>query len=681
MRNEPEGRGFLDLLPAQAAEGVIRLPGSKSISNRVMLLAALAEGRTVLHNVLSADDTMRMREALSVLGIEVQRVAEGVWTVTGCGGRVPVREGELFLGNAGTAFRPLTAVLALAEGNYRLRGVPRMHERPIGDLVEALRQWGAQITYLEQEGYPPLAIAPAERPLGEELQTRVRGSVSSQFVSALLIAAPLTGRRVVVEVEGALISQPYVAMTVALMEHFGVNVTVEEEGRRFVIPEGSRYRSPEVWYVEGDASAASYFWAMGAVGGGPVRVEGVGRASIQGDVAFAELLAAMGAAVEWEPQAVEVRALPAVEKAIREGKWPDGPRLHGLDCDATTIPDAAMTLAVLALFADRPMRLSGVGSWRVKETDRIAAMTQELSRVGAEVESGEDWLVVHPPRRWRPAVVRTYDDHRVAMAMALAAFGGVALRLLDPGCVAKTFPTYWEWWERLVRPMPVVTVDGLSASGKGTVAKEVAASLGWHYLDSGALYRAVAWQALARGIPLDDARALSTLAESLTVEFVDGRVHINGTEAEQAIRADAVGEAASQIAQWPEVRAALLWQQRAMARSPGLVADGRDMGSVVFPEACAKLFLTASVEVRARRRYKQLIENGMHANIAELQQTLTARDLRDQRRATAPLQPAADAKVLDTSDWTVEETVQQALDWVRDRCTGRARSNQKPNRV
>jgi 3-phosphoshikimate 1-carboxyvinyltransferase len=416
----------LELKPASRAAGTVRLPGSKSISNRVLLLAALAQGATELDGLLDADDTRVMREALARLGVSF----EGN-TVKGVGGPFPVKQADLFLGNAGTAFRPLTAALAFSGGEYRLSGVPRMHERPIGDLVDALRGIGARIDYLGKEGFPPLAVHPGRLSL-EKL--RVRGDVSSQFLTALLMALPLAGKPARVEVQGELISRPYVEITLNVMKRFGIEVK-RTGWRYFDVPAGA-YRSPGKIYVEGDASSASYFLAAGAIGGGPVRVEGVGRGSIQGDVRFTEVLERMGAQVSMEADAIEVSG----EK-----------KLKPVDMDMNHIPDAAMTAAVLALFADGPSTIRNVASWRVKETDRLAAMATELRKLGAQVEEGADFLKISPPAALKGNVlVDTYDDHRMAMSFSLAALGGVPVRINDPQCVAKTFPEYFEVFSAIV---------------------------------------------------------------------------------------------------------------------------------------------------------------------------------------------------------------------------------------
>lgn len=433
---------FLDLPRVRRAQGEMALPGSKSISNRVLLLAAIADGATTITGLLDSDDTRVMLAALRQLGVAVSDLENGQVTVQGVR-RFPVDAADLFMGNAGTAIRPLTAALALMGGDYRLSGVPRMHERPIGDLVDALAALGARIDYLGQPGYPPLQIGRGQ--ITAPAITQVQGSVSSQFLTALLLAAPLqagqSGQPVVIEVVGELISKPYIEITLNLMARFGV--TVRRDGwSRFTIEAGASYRSPGRIAVEGDASTASYFLALGAIGGGPLRVTGVGADSIQGDVKFADTLAAMGASVTYGDGWIEVTGVRVAE----------GGRLKAFDTDFNLIPDAAMTAAALALYADGPCRLRNIGSWRVKETDRIHAMQTELEKLGAQVESGPDWLRVTPPAEgaWRDAHIGTWDDHRMAMCFSLAAFGPAAVRILDPGCVSKTFPGYFDVYAGLV---------------------------------------------------------------------------------------------------------------------------------------------------------------------------------------------------------------------------------------
>jgi 3-phosphoshikimate 1-carboxyvinyltransferase len=645
----------IDLPPLLSAGGTVRLPGSKSISNRVLLLAALAEGTTEVRDLLRSDDTDRMLEALQTLGVAVESLGENAYRVTGCGGDFPVKEAKLFLGNAGTAFRPLTAALALAGGNYELSGVARMHERPIGDLVNALRQLGAGIEYLGNEGFPPLSIRPAI--LAADV-AQVRGDVSSQFLTGLLMALPLMNQTVSIEVVGELISKPYIEITLAMMERFGVKV--ERQGwQRFVVFGGQRYKSPEVIYVEGDASSASYFLAAGAIGGGPVRVEGVGKTSIQGDVKFAAELAKMGAVITMGDNWIESSA-------------PTSGKLNAIELDCNHIPDAAMTLATAALFAEGTTVLRNIASWRVKETDRISAMATELRKVGATVEEGADYIRISPPANSYQLLaassgIDTYDDHRMAMCFSLAAFGAEGIRINDPNCVAKTFPDYFAAFAAVTKAVPVIAIDGPSASGKGTVAQRVATELGFHYLDSGALYRLLATAAQRDGVALEDEAALASLAGRIDIRFEGEKIWLDGEWVGDELRSEKSGAAASKIAALHMVRAALLDKQRAFRRAPGLVTDGRDMASVVFPDAALKIFLTASAQARAERRYKQLKEKGMDANIAPLLQEIKARDERDTQRSAAPLQQTPGASLLDTTDLTIEQAVNSVLTGYRRR--------------
>ncbi|ODU09086.1 MAG: cytidylate kinase [Rubrivivax sp. SCN 71-131] len=661
----------LDLPPLREAAGSVHLPGSKSISNRVLLLAGLADGVTEVRDLLDSDDTRVMLDALQALGCGLERDGPRL-RVRGLGGRLQVHEADLFLGNAGTAMRPLTAALAVLAatqgGAFTLRGVPRMHERPIGDLVEALRPLGCTIDELGTPGYPPLRVrGQAGGRLALAAPIRVRGDVSSQFLTALLLALPLAAgdAPVVIEVQGELISKPYVEITLALLARFGIAVP-REGWSRFTIPRGSRYRTPGVIHVEGDASSASYFVALGAIAAtaAPLRIEGVGGDSIQGDIGFVDAARAMGAAVRAGPNWLEVR----------RGRWP----LQAITLDCNAIPDAAMTLAVMALYAGGTTRLSGIASWRVKETDRIAAMAAELAKLGAEVQSGEDFIVVTPPATWRAATLATYDDHRMAMCLSLAAFNALAgarpavpIRIEDPACVAKTFPDYFEALLGVVRAdpaeVPVITVDGPSASGKGTLASALARRLGWHFLDSGAVYRATALAAVRAGVALDDEAALARTAAGLALHFDGERILLAAADVSDELRREDTGALASRVAALPAVRQALHALQLSFRRAPGLVADGRDMGTTIFPRAPLKVFLTASAAERARRRHKQLISKGIEANITDLLADIEARDARDRSRAASPLQAAEDALLLDNSQLDVDASVDVVLQWWRQR--------------
>jgi 3-phosphoshikimate 1-carboxyvinyltransferase len=671
---------FIDLPPLLSARGTITLPGSKSISNRILLLSALAQGTTEIRDVLLSDDTERMLDGLRKLGVKLEQPESHVFRIEGCGGNFPAKQAELYLGNAGTAFRPLTAALALSGGDYKLSGTPRMHERPIADLLDALRDLGADIECVDNEGFPPLEIHPATL-IGVD-RVSVRGDVSSQFLTALLMALPLLNRDIIVEVTGELISKPYIEITLEMMARFGVDVRRGREvWRSFTLAAGSRYQSPGVIYVEGDASSASYFLGAGAIGGGPVRIEGVGRNSIQGDVRFADALALMGAQIEVGMNWMEARS-------------PHSGLLKAIDLDCNHIPDAAMTLAVIALFAEGTTTLRNIASWRVKETDRIAAMATELRKVGATVEEGADFIRITPaksgagknsgkglastilsrlrsalsssndPRRYihNPASgIDTYDDHRMAMSFSLAAFGEEGIRINDPRCVAKTFPNYFTLLHDVVKAVPVIAIDGPSASGKGTVAKLVAARLGYHYLDSGALYRLLALATERDEVPLSDETGLAALAERMEVRFEGEKIWLDGALVGDELRSERCAAVASKVAAMPKVRAALLAKQHAFRRAPGLVADGRDMGSVVFPDAELKIFLTASAEARAERRYKQLMEKGIDANISALLLDIRVRDERDTQRNVSPLQQAPGANLLDTTSLNIEQAVQEIL--------------------
>jgi 3-phosphoshikimate 1-carboxyvinyltransferase len=660
--------------------GSVQLPGSKSFSIRALLLAACARGTTELHGLLRSDDTEVMIQALRQLGVHLEP-SGAVWSVQGCSG-APDRLGspeqpvQCFVGNSGLTIRTLlpavVAFLSIAkstrgqEGCVEFSGVPRMHERPIGDLVDGLRHLGAQIDYLGVEGFPPLRVRAAALVPSESW--RVKGSTSSQFLTGLLQAAPGLAqqwqRSIEIRVQGPLISRPYVDLSLAMLRRFGAQIH-EPTPNCFRVEPGQGLISPDALSVEGDASSASYFMAAGVLGGGPIRVEGAGRESLQGDVQFAHALVAMGAQVRWEANAIEVQA-------------PIGglSQLRGVDLDCNHIPDAAMTLVPLALYAQGSTRLHNIGSWRVKETDRIEAMAAEARKLGAHVETGPDFIVVHPPLVLRSASIHTYDDHRVAMSFSLVSFRHPGDRLeavpkrtvtiLDAVCVAKTFPDYFEVFADVcARAVPVIAIDGPTASGKGTVAARVARALGFAYLDSGALYRLVALAGLRAGLDPSDESGLTAIASNMQVRFDSGQVWMAGEDVTLAIRDEQISVRSSQAAALPGVRAALLRLQRDFARLPGLVCDGRDMASVVFPQAMTKIFLTADAQARARRRYEQLRARGEPADLQTITDDLRARDARDSQRSVAPLKytPNAGVHYLDTTEQAVEESVTSVLAW------------------
>lgn len=422
----------ITLNPVSHVSGTVHLPGSKSISNRALLLAALAEGETELDNLLVSDDVGHMLAALKQLGVDCSMADQGTTCrVSGLAGAFSTdRILDLFLGNAGTAMRPLTAALALSQVEVRLTGEPRMEQRPIGHLLDALRQIGADIVCEKNEGYPPLHIR-GKRLAGGT--AKIDGSVSSQFLTAMLMAAPLVDGEVVLEIEGVLVSKPYIDITLALMKAFGV-VVENNNYESFRIPAGQSYRSPGRFLVEGDASSASYFLAAAAIRGGVVTVTGIGENSLQGDTAFAAVLADMGAQVTISTDCITVS---------RKGP------LKGIDQDMNQIPDAAMTIATTALFAEGPTTIRNIANWRVKETDRLAAMATELRKVGATVDEGEDYITIEPTRSLKHAEIETYDDHRIAMCFSLVALSDTPVTILDPGCTSKTFPTYFEEFARI----------------------------------------------------------------------------------------------------------------------------------------------------------------------------------------------------------------------------------------
>ena len=421
------------LKAVQSVSGQVTLPGSKSITNRILLLSAIADGATTIIGPLVSDDTLHMIDALKKLQVDLTQKDNGDILIHGTRGNFKNKSAEIFLGNAGTAFRPLTAALSFSKGQYTLSGLPRMHERPIKDLVDALLQLNADITYLGQEGYPPLKISPSEIMINGPI--KIRGDISSQFLTSLLMAMPLTKKEVVIEIEGDLISKPYIDITLNLMARFGIHVK-KIDWKHFVIPGSSSYASPGEIFVEGDASSASYFLAAGALAG-DIEVKGIGRNSIQGDVKFAEALVLMGADINILEASIQVKKVAA---------------LQAINLDCNHIPDAAMTLAVLALFAKGTTKLLNIGSWRVKETDRIKAMATELRKLGAAVTEGNDFIEITPPLKIKEHVeIDTYDDHRMAMCFSLVSLRNIPITINDPACVNKTFPTYFEVLESIVK--------------------------------------------------------------------------------------------------------------------------------------------------------------------------------------------------------------------------------------
>ncbi|WP_105168324.1 3-phosphoshikimate 1-carboxyvinyltransferase [Pseudoalteromonas sp. T1lg23B] len=415
----------LSLKPISKVSGSVTLPGSKSLSNRILLLAALSEGTTEVHNLLDSDDIRHMLGALKQMGVNVTlNQDKTVATVKGCAGVLKTPEQPLFLGNAGTAYRPLTAVLAATQGVFELVGEPRMEERPIGHLVDAMQALGADIEYLKNQDYPPLRINGKSLSGGE---VEIDGSISSQFLTALLMASPLFAGDTRIRIKGELVSKPYIDITIGVMAQFGIEV-INDNYQTFSITGGQTYQSPKRIMVEGDASSASYFIAAAAIAGGEVEINGVGKQSVQGDIGFAHVMEQVGAKIDWYDEKL----------VVRKGE------LKGVDIDANAIPDAAMTLATVALFADGPTAIRNIYNWRVKETDRLSAMATELRKVGAEVVEGHDFIEITPPVKINLTDIDTYNDHRIAMCFSMVAVGGHEVIINDPGCTAKTFPTYFD---------------------------------------------------------------------------------------------------------------------------------------------------------------------------------------------------------------------------------------------
>jgi len=630
------------------AGGEISVPGSKSISNRALLLAALSSGQTELEGLLHSDDTVVMIEALRGLGVDVD-IKGDITRVSGCAGLFPNEQADIFLGNAGTAVRTLVPVLALGKGEYKIRGVARMHERPIEDLVETLLNIGARIRYEGRKKFLPLHIKKSES-LDFSRPIFVNGNISSQFLTGLLLALPLARQKIVIEVSGVLVSKPYIQLTLDMMNSFGVKVT-NHNWKRFYIEGGQVYSRSKRYKVEGDASSASYFFAAGMLGRGPVFINNIVKDSIQGDIKLLDILSDIGAQISWAERGLSV-SMPK-DKAIR-----------AFDLDLNHIPDAAMTLAIIALFADGPCRLRNIGNWRVKETDRLSAMTTEMRKLGVNVSEGPDSLEIEPPTSFNEGVaIDTYDDHRMAMCFALVAFAGLDITINDPKCASKTFPNFFEKLESALQA-PVITIDGPSGSGKGTVARQVANRLGFSYLDSGALYRSVGLFYLNGGESnnLSDPVSVKKFMDQIRIELSGDTIFLNGEDVTKQIREESVSMAASKVAKSEIIRGLMYELQRNVRHAPGLVADGRDMGTTVFPGARLKIYLTASLEERARRRYLQLVESGERVNMEGLVAEMGRRDLEDSSRSSSPMRQAESAIEIDSTGKGIAEVVQDVLD-------------------
>ncbi len=632
-------------------DAVASVPGSKSITNRAVLAAGLAEGVSVLDGVLFADDTWAMLHCIAALGANVDideprcRV-----TVTGIEGRPLVDQASLDARQSGTTSRFLLPVLAALPGVWTLDGHPQLRARPFDDQVEALDGLGARLEALGAPGRLPLRTQ-GGLVLGGHVS--VPGDVSSQFLSGLLLAAPLFRDELIITVVGDLVSRPYIDMTVAVMASFGAVVT-EPEGDQLVwsvAPTG--YRSAE-YLIEPDASAASYAFGAAAVTRGRVTVHGLHHGSLQGDVGFVDVLAQMGAEVTDDGASLTVDCR--------------GRELRGVDIDMSQISDTAQTLAAVAVTATSPSRVDGIGFIRHKEINRVAAVVTELNRLGIAASEHDDGFSIVPGQP-TAGTVETDDDHRMAMSFALLGLVNSGISIADPGCVAKTFPTYWEFLEGL-RPraggprsaMRIVAIDGPAGSGKSTISRSVAEALGVAHLDTGAMYRAVSFAVLQRGVDPADSDAVIAVARDMTLD-VSNAVIVDGVDATDAIRGPEVTSIVSTVSAIPVVRREVVQIQRdlALAHDGGCVVEGRDIGTVVFVDAPLKIYLTARVEVRAQRRLNEMQSKGLtepgSATLAEIAADIERRDHADSSRADSPLRPADDAIIIDTSDRTVDDLV------------------------
>jgi 3-phosphoshikimate 1-carboxyvinyltransferase len=633
-------------------DATVTIPGSKSITNRALLVAALARGTSRVSGVLRADDTEAMLEALRALGVGLEVSDDGTTVVlAGVDGRFPVAAAEVDARQAGTVARFVAPALAAGAGEYRLDGHPQLRARPLGPLVASLRALGVEVTETVP-GHLPIVVRAAGGWRGGSVE--VAGDVSSQYLSGLLIAGPCATEGLRVTVTTELVSRPYVDMTLAVMAAFGADAGWEDDRTIRVAPGG--YRATE-YAVEPDASAASYVFAAAAVTGSRVVVPGLGAGSLQGDLGFVHVLEEMGAEVEVGSDATVVR-----------GTAP----LRGVVADLRDLSDTVPTLAVTAAFATSPTTITGVGFIRNKESDRIGAVVAELRRCGVEAVEDPDGLTVRPAHDGpHGARVHTYEDHRIAMSFALVGLRVPGVEILDPGCVAKTFPEYFTVLDalrdspaatvpsRVPGSMRVIAIDGPAGSGKSTVSRALAERLGLEYLDTGAMYRAIAFAAIRRGIDPEDAPAVARLAREVELEVGERGVVVDGVDATLEIRGPEVTRSVSTVAANPEVRRELVSRQREWAHlRGGGVLEGRDIGSVVFPDAQLKVYLTASAEARAQRRAKEVADLDYETVAADI----ARRDAVDSNRADSPLVEAEGAVVVDTTGLSVDEVVARVVE-------------------
>ncbi len=624
-------------------QGRVNVPGSKSIANRALVCAALADGESAIVGAPTGDDTHAMIDGLRALGAGIAQ--QGATLVITGGIRFGSGDCVLDVHASGTTMRFLTAVAALTGRSVTLDGVARMRERPIGPLGAALRTLGVEVTYPGDGGYPPLTI---RGPIRGTI-VAIDASLSSQFVTALMLIGPMLPEGLTLRLQGETASLPYLRTTSEVMAAFGATATLTA-GSALVAPGG--YRATH-YMVEPDASSAVYPWVGAAMTGGEVVVERLPAASTQADMGVLAVLERMGATIGHDPELV-VRGAPG--------------GLRGVDADLSGCPDGALALAVAASGAKGKSRFTGLATLRVKETDRLEALRAELTKVGADVTVHADSIEI-TPRPLAGAEIQTYDDHRMAMSFALLGLTTPGVLILDPGCVAKTWPSFWEAFDAMTRPpnLAVIAIDGPAGTGKTTVASAVAEALGGTRLDTGAFYRAATLLALRSAIDPSDGAAIADRLTEAALDYSGGVMHLDGEDVSEGIRSPAVNAAVSVVAAHPEVRSQLVAHQRRwIDHEDGVVVvEGRDIGTVVFPDAGLKVYLDAMPEVRAARRAGEVGTNA----VEELDRLLS-RDEIDSTRDASPLRAADDAWILDTSALSVDEVVRAIVERHRSSTAG-----------
>lgn len=611
------------------------LPGSKSITNRALVVAGLADGESELAGVLFSEDTHVMMDSLQKMGVGIRQNLNGLSvSISGTGGSLQRPEETLWVHQSGTTARFCLPLAALCGQEVRIDGDEQIKNRPHEELCKALQSLGAQIEYLEAPNSFPLVVN------GKDLQggqISLNGGISSQFISALLLAAPCFPDQLELNIDGDLVSRPYIDMTISVMQAFGAQIQRVNDRRYVVSPTGYRNSRYE---IEPDASAASYFFAAAAISGGSITVEGLGSRSIQGDTGFVDIVEKMGAKVVRSDNALSVTGTGS---------------LIGIDASMKEISDTVPTLAAIAPLASGPTVISDVAFIAQKESDRVTALITELRKIGVQAEKTETGMVIYPGEVQK-GTIHTYDDHRIAMAFSILGLVVPGITLDSPQCVAKTFPSFFDVLDQVRvagdAKLSILAIDGPAGSGKSTLAKQVAKQLSLEYLDTGAMYRSVAAVALAQSASLDDEAEIAEIAERINIRFDDGRVYVDDDDLTEAIRSPEVNAAVSQVAANPGVRSIMRRQQRSWARvRGGGVLEGRDIGSVVFPEARLKVYVTATPEERARRRS---LESGR--SVEEIMEEILQRDTKDSTRGDSPLVADQEAVVIDTTGKTIHET-------------------------